>query len=126
MGTVNTVLGPIDAADLGVTLMHEHLVVRMPGWHQVYPTGYEPEDRARLLDEISGMLAEVRAAGVRTVVDPTPIDLDRDIAFLQEASRRSGIQIVCATGLYHQQVGLPSYWRTRSADQMAEEFVREY
>lgn len=126
MPSVNTVLGPIDAGDLGITLMHEHLVVRIPGWHQVHPTGYEPEERARLLTEVTEMLTEVRAEGVRTVVDPTPIDLDRDIEFMQEASAKSGVQIVCATGLYHQQIGLPSYWRTRSAGQMTEEFVREY
>ncbi|HHQ48490.1 MAG TPA: phosphotriesterase-related protein, partial [Acidobacteria bacterium] len=30
--TVNTVLGPISPAEMGVTLPHEHLCFGYPGW----------------------------------------------------------------------------------------------
>ena len=37
MSTVNSVLGPIDTANLGVTLSHEHVLVTSAGIQYVYP-----------------------------------------------------------------------------------------
>lgn len=31
MATINSVSGPIDTADLGFTLMHEHILTQSPG-----------------------------------------------------------------------------------------------
>jgi phosphotriesterase-related protein len=122
MASVNTVTGPVETADLGVTLMHEHLSIGLPGWRQVWPDGW---DRAADLERCVRLLVEARDHGVRAIVDPCPIDLERQAEFLAEASARSGVRIICATGLYNQRLGLPSYWRTRNADQMAAEFIRE-
>jgi phosphotriesterase-related protein len=35
------------------------------------------------------------------------------------------VHIVCTTGFYFEQMGLPSYWRARSADEIAALYVRE-
>jgi predicted metal-dependent phosphotriesterase family hydrolase len=35
MATVNTVLGPIDAQDLGGTMSHTHLTINLLCWHEV-------------------------------------------------------------------------------------------
>ena len=35
--TVNTVTGAIDVDQLGVTLMHEHLLIGYPGWEAHTP-----------------------------------------------------------------------------------------
>ena len=32
MSKINTVLGPISADQMGITLMHEHMVLAYPGW----------------------------------------------------------------------------------------------
>ena len=37
MSTINGVLGPIDSADLGFTLMHEHVAVASAGFWQAWP-----------------------------------------------------------------------------------------
>ena len=37
MTTINTVTGPMDSADLGFTLMHEHIMVAAAGAHKDYP-----------------------------------------------------------------------------------------
>ena len=37
MSTVNSVLGPIDTANLGFTLMHEHLINSSAGVPREYP-----------------------------------------------------------------------------------------
>ena len=34
---VNSVLGPLDTADLGFTLMHEHIMVAAAGVYRDYP-----------------------------------------------------------------------------------------
>ena len=41
---VDTVRGPINASDLGVTLMHEHVVVLSPEIMANYPEGWGEED----------------------------------------------------------------------------------
>ena len=37
MATINSVLGPMDTADLGFTLSHEHVLVTSAGIQQIYP-----------------------------------------------------------------------------------------
>src|SRR4029453_8018290 len=92
-----TVTGPVRTTELGFTLMHEHVhtcssVVRLN-----YPQEF---DREAALREAVGRLSEAYRAGVRTVVEPTTADLGRDVSFVAEASRRSGVNVVSATGLY--------------------------
>ncbi len=122
MATVTTVLGPIDSADLGVTLMHEHLLIGWPGWEK------DPEavfDHRREIDLAVKRLEELRELGVRTFVDPCPIDIGRDIEFAAEVARRSGMQYVAATGMYKEDLGMPTHFRQMDADALAEFYVRE-
>ncbi len=37
MAVVNSVSGPLDSADLGFTLMHEHIIVQSPGVASNFP-----------------------------------------------------------------------------------------
>ena len=50
MATVETVTGPIDAAELGTTLIHEHLRTRDEAVHEQWPqakaSGGDPGARA--------------------------------------------------------------------------------
>jgi phosphotriesterase-related protein len=117
MGTVNTVAGPVDTNDLGFTLMHEHIVVRSPGLAENFPSIW---DRQAEIDRAVGRLSDVKSRGVKTLVDLTTADTGRDIAFVEEAVRRSGIQVIVATGIY---LDVPRYFHSRSADVMAELFV---
>jgi len=125
---VQTVTGPVPVAELGRTLMHEHLVIGYPGWESdtVRPGPRRDEMLATCLDRV----AEMQAHGVRTMVDPCPNDLGRDVEFAAEVSARTGLRIVCATGLYKEDEGGAAYWKFRSRfgaspDSMAEVFIRE-
>ena len=116
---VNTVLGPIDVSDLGPTLPHEHIGVRTPGIAEAWPETYDREGH------LQAALAQVSAAyavGIRTIVDPAPADLGRDVELMQEVSRATGMQIVCVTGIYWI---VPRYWWGRDVDALADAFVRE-
>lgn len=120
--TIDTVTGPIGPDDLGKTLMHEHVFIAMPG--ALYDPFY-PVDRAHVVDLSVRKLRAVREYGVRTIVDPAPIELGRDPVLLREISEAAEVAIVCTTGFYFQAVGLPAYWRAQPAESIAELYVRE-
>lgn len=128
MSTVNTVLGPRPAANLGITLMHEHLLVGWPGWQaDAAATGVARRDLVKLC--IDRML-ELKSLGLHTLLDPCPIDLGRDVELMAEVSQATGVDIVCATGLYKEDMGTPAYFRFRAqfsdaVGEMTESFVKE-
>jgi len=122
LATVNTVLGPIDVSEMGPTLVHEHIFFSYPG------DALDPTDTWSRADTIAvgiDRMQELRDHGIRTFVDPCPIECGRDPELMAEISERSGMQIVCATGFYFEEIGLPYYWRIRTVDEIAELFLLE-
>jgi len=97
MATVQGVLGPIDTADLGFTLMHEHVLVMNWSMRQALPGWLE---RDELIAHAIGEAKAAKERGVATLVDLTPVNLGRDIEILREVAEKSGIQIIAATGFY--------------------------
>lgn len=98
MPTVETPRGPVDTADLGATLMHEHIFVLTPDVQQNYPGEWGSEEE-RVADAVR-RLNEVAALGVRTVVDPTVVGLGRYLPRIARVAEQVDLNIVCATGLY--------------------------
>ncbi len=98
MPQVQTARGPIDSAELGPTLMHEHIFVLTPDVQQNYPQEWgSEEDR---IAEAVGRLNEVAGLGVRTIVDPTVVGLGRYLPRIERVAAQVDLNIVCATGLY--------------------------
>ena len=73
MNMVSTVLGPISPGELGITLIHEHLICGRPG--QVCDARDIPYDRDEIARTCLGALEEAKEHGVTTLVDATPLDL---------------------------------------------------
>ena len=94
---VETVRGPLDTSQLGVTLMHEHIFVLNPEIQQNYPGGWNED--ARVADAVA-QLEALKARGVDTLVDVTVVGLGRDIPRIQRSAAQTTLQIVVATGLY--------------------------
>ena len=73
MSSIETVRGPVDVADLGATLMHEHIFVLDPearqNYSHVWGESYWDEE-VRVADAIQ-KLQRLRAGGISTLVDPT-------------------------------------------------------
>ena len=111
MGQVNTVRGPVDAQDLGPTLMHEHVFVLSPEVASNWPTGW---DRQARVAQAVQRLGELHQAGIGTIVDLTVVGLGRDIELVQEVADQVDLHIVVATGLYTYN-DLPHYFDYRSA-----------
>ena len=98
MPQVQTVQGPVDTAELGQTLMHEHVFVLTADMQQNYPEEWGSEDE-RVADAV-GKLQALAAVGVRTIVDPTVVGLGRYIPRIQRIAEQVDLNIVVATGCY--------------------------
>jgi phosphotriesterase-related protein len=119
MATINSVLGPLDTSDIGYTLSHEHVVVSSAGIQYVYPEFIDREG------SISKGIADLKTAydeGLRTIVDVTTLDLGRDIRMLEQVSRESGVNIICATGTWRD---IPRVFWSASPDMVAPLYIRE-
>jgi predicted metal-dependent phosphotriesterase family hydrolase len=122
MAHVQTVLGPIDPADLGVTLPHEHTQIAL--WHVRDRWDYWQltRDREAILEE----LGQYRAAGGRSLVDLTVDGVGRDPAWLVDLAGASGLHVVMGSGWYRQAYYPPTLdVDRRSVEDLADELVRE-
>lgn len=95
VGEIQTVLGPVTGADLGLTYSHEHLVMRGG-----YGLSKEPAYVLPSADKMVEELRSVHAAGGRALVDMMPIDCGRMPAELVDISQRSGMHVIAATGFH--------------------------
>jgi phosphotriesterase-related protein len=94
--TVNTVLGPVPAHELGVVAVHEALLSVLPG------AQYAPDismDRAEIFEALAAKLTEYRGHGGQTIVDSTGMFHGRDLKLYEALSRSTGVHIVASTGL---------------------------
>ncbi len=145
-GHVMTVLGPLPVEQMGITLMHEHILVDASGkWvapaccgerhigEQKVHVGIlgalrmNPlmnRDNCQLFDADAATeeLMKFRELGGQTVVDPTNLGIGRDPLALQRISRRTGLNIVMSTGFYLEP-SHPAYVRERSIDELAKQMI---
>ncbi len=119
-GRVETVRGPIDLARLGFTLSHEHVAASSAGMWQAWPEFFG--GRAQFVKVAVDQLKQAKDEGVDTIVDVTTVDLGRDIRLLEEISRKSGMQIIAATGHW---IDPSRSMQARTVEELAAFFVRE-
>lgn len=121
MTQIETVTGPVDAARLGVTLVHEHVLVRSDAVQAQFPRVYENDG---LFQAAVDAFANLRRRGVESVCDPTVMGLGRDVAFARRVADATGMNIVVATGLYTLS-RLPPLFAHRAAEFLADLFVAD-
>lgn len=131
MPTVETVTGPLDADELGTTLIHEHLLFRdeavVAQWPHLGTVKEEPPHEVAPGEELGPALDCARSAldrGVRTIGEPTAMFGGRDVAFSRRVAEETGLQIVPCTGIYTYD-HLPLYFVSRDADAMSDCFVHD-
>lgn len=147
-GTVMTVTGPVAIADMGVTLMHEHILldgatswkcpchpderriaeqpVSMEIIGELRMNPYMNRDNVSLDDSDLALseLAKYRALGGHTVVDATNIGIGRDPVKLARIARASGLRIVMGTGFYLQHTH-PDWLKAMDVDDVTEFLVND-
>lgn len=122
MTTVQTVLGPVDAAQLGTVLSHEHVLGSIGEDTRHYPWMFDwDQTRAIAIRD----LGDAKAGGVDTIIDLTTPDLGRNVEFVRDVAAASGMNVVVATGIWLDVP--PSFWEAlgRDLDEIADIFVRE-
>lgn len=128
-GMINTALGPISPDKLGTTLMHEHFVFGYPGWYA--DDTIAPFDFEKYLKADLGEIKTAQSYGIKTMVDATPNDCGRHPELYMALAKKTGLNIICSTGLYTNSEGAPAYFTTRAwtgvdlSKMMSEIFVRE-
>ena len=145
-GKVQTVLGPIETAQLGVTLTHEHLLIdlsvaydppdnasakgfyhmpvsqEMLGRIRYY--GAKNADNARLFD-VPTAIEEVmlyKQHGGDSLVDATSIGIARDPLGLSRISHATGVNIIMGAS-YYVAAAHPSDMDHRSEDDILKQIV---
>lgn len=145
---VQTVLGLIDAEELGVTLAHDHVLIdgtfmyvepeeisqkglahqkitlENRGW-----VGYNwtsNKDNVELKDEELAVseLKRFVAAGGRSIVDPTNVGLGRDPLALARIARLTGMNIIMGAG-YYLGVTHPDDMSDKSEAEITAEIVKD-
>ncbi|TVQ01691.1 MAG: phosphotriesterase [Balneolaceae bacterium] len=122
---IMTVNGAIFSSDLGVTLIHEHVLV---DWIGADSTGYHRWDRTEVLERVLPFFIEVAGRGVDTIGEFTPAYLGRDPYILSELSRRTGINILTNTGFYGAVDNrfMPAYAYDETSAEIAERWILEF
>jgi phosphotriesterase-related protein len=132
VATVETVTGPIDAEELGTTLIHEHLVFRdeavLAQWpHAGTVKESEPPEPVAPGDELGVAIDCARSvveSGVKTIGEPTAMFGGRNVEFSRRVAEETGLQVIPCTGIYTYDY-LPHYFQFRDEDAMADHFVHD-
>lgn len=149
-GKILTVMGPIDPAELGSTLMHEHIFIDFQnpvaraaisratdlGLHLAPVTletlsgvryrGVPNRDNLYLTDlgEAIEEVMEFKRRGGGAIVDTTSIGLGRDPQALVQVAGATGLQIVMGAGWYQKQFH-PADMDRRTVEELTDVIVRD-
>jgi phosphotriesterase-related protein len=121
----NSVTGSFPIDSLGLTLIHEHMLVDFIGADSVNSDRW---NRDSVVQKVLPYLLEVRKYGVKTILDCTPSFLAKDPLLLKELSEKSGIQILTNTGYYGAVGGkyLPEHAYSESAEELSLRWIDEF
>ncbi len=124
-GYFNSVTGTFPIDSLGLTLIHEHMLVDFIGADSTSPDRW---NRDSVVAKVLPYLLEVKKHGVKTILDCTPSFLAKDPLLLKELSEKSGIRILTNTGYYGAVDGkyLPAHAFTESSQQLADRWINEF
>jgi phosphotriesterase-related protein len=147
-GKVQTVLGCIDAHDLGVTLAHDHVLIdgtfmyaepaemsqngrahekitlQNRGWVAYNWTSNRDNVELKSEDVAVEELKHFVAAGGRSIIDPTNIGLGRDPNALARVARLTGMNVVMGAGYYIGNTHPPDM-SDRSEESIADEIISD-
>jgi phosphotriesterase-related protein len=115
----------VQTGKLGITLMHEHVLVDFIGATQITKDRYNPDEVFRIA---LPHLKRIYDLGCRTLVECTPAYLARDPQLLSRLSAASRLHIVTNTGYYGaaNDKYVPEHAYRESAEQLARRWTEEF
>jgi phosphotriesterase-related protein len=122
---LETVEGKISPKEMGISLIHEHILVDFIGADS---TGYHRWDKDSVIQRVLPYLENIKSKGVNTIVECTPAYLGRDPLLLKKLTELTGIQFLTNTGYYGAVGGkyLPQHAYIESARQLADRWIGEF
>ena len=120
-----TVLGLIQADDLGPTLPHEHIFLDFIGAAEVSKDRYDADE---IFEATLPYLEQVKDLGCDTLVECTPAYIGRNAALLKRLAKESGLNLLTNTGYYGagKNKFLPRHAMTENADELAARWLTEW
>ncbi|MDH5833418.1 phosphotriesterase family protein [Luteimonas kalidii] len=122
-----TVKGPVDVAEMGITLVHEHLYadLRPHAEQAAQPITPDIDD---VVEVVLPHLQEIHRLGCRTLIDCTATTLGRNPLLIRRLSDASGLHMVTATGAYVAVGGrfTPPYVVDEGDEQLAARWTGEW
>lgn len=121
----NSVKGKINVSALGLTLIHEHVLVDFIGADKITSDRWHHED---VIKKVLPYLLEIKEKGIQTFIECTPAFIGRDVLLLQKLSEKSGLNIITNTGYYGASDNkyLPAFAFTETAEQLSKRWISEY
>ncbi len=104
-GKVRTVLGPVDASELGVTLMHEHApAIDWAELYEIDPAPIAPV-RQQMIDFTTKLLGRFHQTlgtgqGPGAIVECTPIRVGRYPHLLVDLAKKTPVHVIACTGFW--------------------------
>lgn len=118
---INTVLGKINECDVKSTLTHEHICCYCEFLYQMSLDKYI--DKTEVEKAAVNHLKYLKEKyGLNLFLDCTPANIGRDVELLKRVSEKSGVHIVCSTGLYYTYNPIIS---SMNAETIAEHYVND-
>jgi phosphotriesterase-related protein len=124
-GIIMTVKGPVPAEKLGVTLVHEHILVDFIGADSITEQRW---NKSIVAETALPYLLKIKKLGCQTLIECTPAYLGRDPLLLKSLSDSSGLNILTNTGYYGagNNKYMPGFAFNETADQIADRWIKEW
>jgi len=124
-GIIMTVNGPIPSSKMGVSLIHEHIMVDFIGADSISNKRW---DRSKVIEKSLPYLKQIKDLGCQTLVECTPEYIGRDPLLLKSLSDSTGLNILTNTGYYGASNNkfIPRFAFEETADQLAKRWISEW
>ncbi len=143
---VMTLEGPIDPAELGITLTHEHLLIDLSHLHPTAGSNVVGRERHLSIAELGAIrrdplasrsnlvledkdlavaeIGEFHKLGGRSIVELTTVGIGQDRMGLLAISRRAGVHVIAGCGFYTASTH-PGWVARMDAETLADTLVRD-
>ena len=118
-GYLQTILGPVPAADLGLILPHEHLFTDLRGPHV---PDYAQADPQHVVRVMKPFLQQAEQAGVTALMECSTVGVGRNIPVLKCLAEQTSIHVIVPTGVYRDAY-IPGSLKEMSIAELAENWI---
>ena len=121
MPHINTVLGKVHADEMGITAVHEQVLMGAPGWQQNPGVWF---DMAKVYEKCFNEMMDFRLIGGRCFVDGSGLGGGRDLDLLVKLAQTTGVHVIASTGFWSDYAVTP-HFRGRARDGFKSLFCHE-